>query len=54
MTLNYITSININIQIFNEDLVNYTSMFNKAKLIIKYNDSKTKNMINNVVNVKTA
>lgn len=53
MTLNYITSININIQIFNEDFVNYTSMFNNAKLIIKYNDSKTKNMINNIVNVKT-
>lgn len=53
MSLNYITSININIQIFNEDFVNYTSMFNKAKLIIKYNDSKTKNAINNIVNVKT-
>ena len=28
-------------------------MFNKAKLIINYNDSKTKVSINNVVNVKT-
>ena len=53
MSLNYITSININIQIFNEDFVNYTSMFNKAKLIINYNDSKTKVPINNIVNVKT-
>lgn len=53
MTLNYITSININIQIFNEDFVNYTSMFNKAKLIIHYSDSKTKVLINNVLNVKT-
>ena len=40
-------------QIFNEDFVNYTSMFNKAKLIINYNDSKTKNAINNIVNVKS-
>ena len=53
MSLNYITSININIQIFNEDFVNYTSLFNNAKLIIKYNDSKTKDLINNVVNVNT-
>ena len=52
MSLNYITSINIYIQIFNEDFVNYTSMFNKAKLIINYSDSKTKNAINNIVNVK--
>ena len=28
-------------------------MFNNAKLIINYNDSKTKDLINNVVNVKT-
>lgn len=53
MSLNYITSINIYIQIFNEDFVNYTSMFNNAKLIINYSDSKTKVPINNVVNVKT-
>lgn len=51
--MNYITSININIQIFNEDFVNYTPMFNNAKLIINYNDSKTKVLINNVINVKT-
>ena len=53
MSLNYITSINIYIQIFNEDFVNYTSLFNNAKLIINYNDSKTEVPINNVVNVKT-
>ena len=53
MSLNYITSINIYIQIFNEDFVNYTAMFNNAKLIINYSDSKTKVLINNVVNVKT-
>ena len=53
MSLNYITSININIQIFNEDFVNYTSMFNNAKLIINYNDSETNVLINNVVNVKS-
>ena len=28
-------------------------MFNNAKLIINYNDSKTKVSINNVINVKT-
>ena len=28
-------------------------MFNKAKLIINYNDSKTKVSINNILNVKT-
>ena len=28
-------------------------MFNNAKLIINYNDSKTKVSINNVLNVKT-
>lgn len=53
MSLNYITSININMQIFNEDFVNYTPMFNKAKLIINYNGSKTKDSINNILNVKT-
>ena len=53
MSLNYITSIDINMQIFNEDFVNYTSMFDNAKLIINYNDSKTKVLINNVVNVKS-
>ena len=28
-------------------------MFNNAKLIINYNDSKTKVSINNILNVKT-
>lgn len=53
MSLNYITSIDINMQIFNEDFVNYTSMFDNAKLIINYNDSKTKVLINNILNVKS-
>ena len=53
MSLNYITSIDINMQIFNEDFVNYTSIFDNAKLIINYNDSKTKVLINNILNVKT-